>query len=79
VASLPALPLLQTPVHSLLADDATRSVLDRRLPWLGTTELVASTPWATVLGMARAGTVDAASLVAIAEELAQATAASAVS
>ncbi|SEH66556.1 MULTISPECIES: sulfatase [unclassified Leifsonia] len=79
MASLPALPLLQTPVHSLLADDATRSVLDRHLPWLGTTELVASTPWATVLGMAKAGTVDAASLVAIAEELAQATAASAVS
>ncbi|MDN4599479.1 sulfatase [Leifsonia virtsii] len=72
LATVPALPLLQTPVHALLADDATRSVLDRHLPWLGTTELVASTPWASILGMARAGSIDAARFRAIADELAQA-------
>lgn len=73
LATVPALPLLQTPVHALLADDTTRSVLDRHLPWLGTTELVASTPWASILGMARSGSIDAASFRAIADELAQAT------
>ncbi|MGO4533556.1 sulfatase [Leifsonia sp. 2MCAF36] len=71
VTTLPALPLLQTPVHALLADDSTRAVLERYLPWLGTTELVASTPWASILGMAKSGAIDASTLVEVADGLAQ--------
>ncbi|MEN2739537.1 sulfatase [Microbacterium sp. X-17] len=76
---MPAQALLQTPVHALLADDAIRSVLDRHLPWIGTTEQVASTPWFSILGMARAGGIGATELIAIADDLAAATEASVVS
>lgn len=68
--SLPALALLETPLHALLADAATAAVLERHLPWLVTTELVASTPWASIIGLARSGSVSAATLVVIADELA---------
>jgi len=77
--TLPAQALLRTPVHALLADDTVRPVLDRHLPWMGTTELVASTPWLSILGMARSGGIGASDLVAIAEDLEAATAASVVS
>jgi arylsulfatase A-like enzyme len=77
--TLPAQALLRTPVHALLADDALRPVLDRHLPWMGTTELVASTPWLSILGMARSGGIGASDLIAIAEDLEAATEASVVS
>ncbi len=67
---LPALALLETPVHELLADAATRAVVEHHLPWLVTTELVSSAPWASLLGMAKTGAITAQALVDIGEELA---------
>jgi arylsulfatase A-like enzyme len=73
VDSLPARALLETPVHALLADEVTRSVLERHLPWLVTTELVTATPWASILGMAKTGSITAPTLLAVATALADAT------
>jgi hypothetical protein len=69
-SELPALELLETPVHELLADEATHAVLVEHMPWLVTTELITATPWASVLGMAAAGAIDAGTLVAVADDLA---------
>lgn len=78
-SELPALPLLELPVHELLADEATHAVLVEHLPWLVTTELITATPWASVLGMAATGAVDAATLRAVADGLAQVAAPAVVS
>lgn len=67
---LPAIDLLETPLHALLADEETHAVLLRHLPWLVTTELITATPWATVLGMAASGGIGASTLRAIADDLA---------
>jgi arylsulfatase A-like enzyme len=73
IDTLPARSLLETPVHALLADDITRAVLERHLPGLVTTELVAATPWASILGMAKTGAVTTSTLRAVAADLAAAT------
>lgn len=67
---LPAIDLLETSIHALLADEATSAVLLRHLPWLVTTELISASPWATVLGLAASGGVDAATLRGIADDFA---------
>ena len=68
---LPALGLLQASMHTLLTNDAARQVLEKHIPWLAKTELVAITPWASVLEMAKVGALDSATLRAVAAELAQ--------
>ncbi|HTL40670.1 MAG TPA: sulfatase [Pseudolysinimonas sp.] len=70
VDDLPARDLLEESVHRLLADPAARRVLARHIPWLVSTELIAASPWASIMGMARVGAVDGATLVAVATELA---------
>ncbi|HXH33574.1 MAG TPA: sulfatase [Plantibacter sp.] len=71
IETIPARELIDTPLHALLADAVTSAVLERHLPWLVNTELVASTPWASVLGLARSGAVDAVTLLAVATDLAE--------
>lgn len=68
---LAALGLLEAPVHELLADKATHDILERHVPWLVTTELVSSAPWASVLGMAKTGAITAQTLITVANELAE--------
>ena len=70
LAELPARELLESPVHALLADESTRAVLERRVPWLVTTELLTASPWASLLGMAKTGGLTAAELRAVADDLA---------
>ncbi|MBN9194266.1 sulfatase [Microbacterium sp.] len=67
---LPAVEILERSVHELLADRATRAVVERHLPWLTTTEQVAFGPAGSLLGLARSGAVTRGVLLAVAEELA---------
>lgn len=69
VADLPARDLLEGSVHLLLANPAARRVLESHIPWLVTTELVTASPWASVMGMARVGAVDGATLFAVGTDL----------
>lgn len=71
--SLPAVELLETSLHALLADAATSAALLRHLPWLVTTELVSASPWATPMGLATSGAMDATTLRALADDLAELT------
>ncbi len=65
----PAEQLLTASVHQLLMDATVQSVLDEHLPWLTNTELVASMPNLSLLGIAASGSIPASALVAIADDL----------
>ncbi|GAA3777857.1 sulfatase [Microbacterium kribbense] len=67
---LPALELLEAPLHDLLAERSARDVLERYVPWLVTTELVSSAPWVSIMGLAKSGAITADVLTAMAAEFA---------
>jgi arylsulfatase A-like enzyme len=69
LAQLPAADFITTPVLQL-AQTPARSVLERHVPYLLQTELVAFMPQITLYDLARTGHVPADQLVTIAEELA---------
>jgi arylsulfatase A-like enzyme len=68
--TLPARQLLETPLLALLADDSTREVIERHIPWLVTTEQVTATPQTTIIGIAATGGLTSATLQAVAGDLA---------
>lgn len=68
-AGHPAEDLLDTSIHELLLNAPARQVLDERLPWLTNTELVASMPQLSLLGLARSATITTAMLVEVADDL----------
>lgn len=71
LADLPAAELLTMPLVGLLQDSRTRSVVERHVPGLSTTELVAAAARLSLLDLARTAFIPAASFVAAAHELAQ--------
>ncbi|OXM60979.1 sulfatase [Amycolatopsis vastitatis] len=71
VEKLPALQELRRPVHELVTDPATRTVLERHLPGLAQTELVSLPGPASLLHLARLAVIPANTLRRIAEDLAR--------
>lgn len=70
LADLPAAELLTEPLVRLLQDGHARSVVDRHIPGLGHTELVAAAAQLSLFDLARSGSVTAAALTAAAKDLA---------
>ena len=66
----PAADLLDVSLHELMMDDAVRAVIERHLPWLTGTELVAALPQLSLLGLARAASISAEALTDVADDLA---------
>jgi arylsulfatase A-like enzyme len=67
---LPAVELLRMPIMALLQERRARDVLERHTPSLTQTELVAAAPQLSFLDLARVGHIAAATLRAVAEDLA---------
>ena len=70
LADLPAAELLTEPLVRLLQDGHARSVVDRHIPGLGHTELVAAAAQLSLFDLARSGSVTAATLSDVAKDLA---------
>ncbi|WP_249522961.1 sulfatase [Modestobacter marinus] len=70
LAELPAVDLLTEPLLRLLQDDRARAVVERHAPELTQTELLTIPPNMGLLGMARAAMLPAATLRALAADLA---------
>jgi arylsulfatase A-like enzyme len=70
ISELPAPELLATPLIALLQHIGVRAVLERHLPELVRTELVAATTQLSLIDLARAAVIPAAALRAVAQELA---------
>jgi arylsulfatase A-like enzyme len=70
LADLPAGDVLDTPLLELLADPTARTAVERHVPGLAHTELLTLPPSATLLKLARLAIIPAATLRALAEDLA---------
>ncbi|MGY1857193.1 sulfatase [Modestobacter sp. SYSU DS0290] len=70
LAELPAADLLTEPLPRLLQDHRARAVVERHAPQLTQTELLTVPPTMGLLGLARAAMLPAATLKALAEDLA---------
>ncbi|MEZ0164395.1 sulfatase [Kineococcus sp. LSe6-4] len=70
LAELPGGDLLETPLAQLVTDPALRAVLERHVPSLVQTELVAVPAGASLLSMARTAVLTAQQLRAVADDLA---------
>ena len=70
LADVPDGELLGTPVLELLQDPATRAVVERHVPGLVQTEQLTLPPGASLLRLARLGIIPAATLRALADDLA---------
>jgi arylsulfatase A-like enzyme len=68
-SELPAADLLTTPLMALLNDGDTRAVLERHVPELVRTELVAAAAQLTLIDLARGAVIPAAALRAVAQDL----------
>ncbi|WP_116947343.1 sulfatase-like hydrolase/transferase [Jiangella endophytica] len=71
LAELPVVDLLQTPLRRLLGDRRASSVIEKHLPELIETEPMELSPTASLLGLARGGSISAAQLVRVADDLAK--------
>jgi hypothetical protein len=63
---------LSAPIHQLLLDPVARGIMERHVPGLVQTELVALPAELSLLGLARVGVITAATLAALADEFAPA-------
>jgi hypothetical protein len=70
MSALPAPELLATPLMALLHNLDVRAVLERHLPELVRTELVAAATQLSLIDLARAAVIPTAALRAVAQELA---------
>jgi hypothetical protein len=68
ITDLPAADMLTTPLMALLNDGDTRTVLERHVPELVHTELVAAATQLTLVDLARTAVIPAAALRAVAQD-----------